>query len=103
MTGRDLGRVAYEAYRESCGGLSVHGEKLPDWPGQGPGIREHWRAAADAVVLFCDLAVDPDAPARRAYRAHAGVTGNEVPWEATTRDTRMAWAAAAAAAQEPPR
>lgn len=86
---------------QSCGGLSVHGDKLPDWAGQKPAIREHWRAAADAVLILADLADDPEAPARRAYRAHAGVTGNDVPWGATTKDTRAAWAAAAAAAVEP--
>lgn len=101
MTGRDLGRIAYEAYWQSCGGLSVRGETLPGWEEQKPEIREHWRASADAVLMFSDLAAEPESAARRAYRAHAGVTGNDVPWEATARDTRAAWAAAAAAAQEP--
>ena len=51
----DLGRVAYEAYVASCGGLSVHGDPLPVWERQHAQIREHWRAAADAVLIFTDI------------------------------------------------
>lgn len=40
---------AYEAYREHCGGKSVHGEELPAWDDQAPEIREHWEAAAAAI------------------------------------------------------
>lgn len=53
----DMGRVAYEAYVASCGGLSVHGDPLPEWPRQHAAIREHWRAAADAVLMLADLHV----------------------------------------------
>jgi len=51
----DLGQVAYEGYRVSCDGKSIRGEELPSWDGQAPEIREHWRAAADAVKMFLEL------------------------------------------------
>lgn len=51
----DMGRVAYEAYVASCDGRSVHGDPLPAWPALKPEIREHWRAAADAVLIYADL------------------------------------------------
>lgn len=51
----DLGQVAYEAYVESCGGKSIHGEDLPNWFDVAPEIREHWRAAADAVLKHIGL------------------------------------------------
>ena len=54
-----MGRVAYEAYVASCGGKSVHGEPLPSWPGQKAEIRQHWRAAADAVLIYADLQQTP--------------------------------------------
>ena len=46
------GQIAYEAYVESCGGLSVRGEPLPSWADQYPGIRTHWDAAAQAVADY---------------------------------------------------
>jgi hypothetical protein len=46
----DLGRIAYEAYVASCGGVSVRGEPLPSWEDQAPAIRAHWEAAALAVI-----------------------------------------------------
>jgi hypothetical protein len=55
----DMGRTAYEAYVASCGGRSVRGEPLPSWPRQQPEIREHWRAAADAVLMLADLCAAP--------------------------------------------
>jgi len=53
--GAELGQVAYEAYLASCDGRSVRGEPLPSWEGQDPGIRAHWRAAADGVAMWLDL------------------------------------------------
>jgi hypothetical protein len=53
----DLGRVAYEAYVVSCDGKSVHGDPLPDWHRQHAVIRQHWRAAADAVLMYADLQI----------------------------------------------
>lgn len=51
----DLGQVAYEGYRVSCDGKSIRGEELLSWDAQDAKIREHWRAAADAVKLFLEL------------------------------------------------
>ncbi len=51
----DIGQVAYEGYFASCDGKSIPGEELPSWYDQDPAIREHWRAAADAVSMFFDL------------------------------------------------
>ena len=104
--GADMGRVAYEAYTVSCGGRSVRGDKLPTWPAQAADIREHWRAAADAVLLLTDLrtaADPPDAAARRAFRAFSGVIGadgTDQAWAARQPIARQAWAAAAAAARD---
>jgi len=44
------GRVAYEAYAESCGGKSIHGETLPSWDDQKPEIRQHWEKTAFTVI-----------------------------------------------------
>lgn len=46
------GQRAYEAYAEHCGGKSVHGEDLPGWDDQAPEIRDHWHAAASAVLGY---------------------------------------------------
>lgn len=51
----DLGQVAYEGYLVSCEGKSIRGEVLPPWSEQEARIREHWRAAADAVKMFLEL------------------------------------------------
>lgn len=51
----DIGRVAYEGYRAASDGKSlVSGEPLPTWGEQAPEIREAWRAAADAVLMFTE-------------------------------------------------
>jgi hypothetical protein len=42
--------VAYEAYFEDCGGLSINGELLPAWGDQRQAIREHWDVAGQAVA-----------------------------------------------------
>lgn len=51
-TGFDrLGRVAYVAYCESSGGVSlVSGAQLPAWDELGTAIRAAWAMAATAVV-----------------------------------------------------
>lgn len=46
----DMAKVAYEAYVQSCGGVSVKGDPLPTWEDQRPEIRQHWDAAAQAVL-----------------------------------------------------
>jgi hypothetical protein len=46
----ELGRVAYEAYCEHTGGVSlVSGQKLPTWDILSPEIKAAWEAAANAV------------------------------------------------------
>jgi hypothetical protein len=46
-----LGQIAYEAYCEATGGVSlVSGEKLPDWADQSAAIKNAWEAAASAVT-----------------------------------------------------
>lgn len=58
MTTPDLptgyGQIAYDAYVADCGGLSIHGETLPAWPDQSEEIRQHWDAAAAAVIEYID-------------------------------------------------
>lgn len=51
--GVGLGAVAYEAYRKSVDGVSVHGEALPSWVDQlenNPHVAAAWCAAAQAVI-----------------------------------------------------
>lgn len=49
----DIGQVAYEGYCAVSDGKSlVSGGPLPTWEEQAPEIREAWRAAADAVLMF---------------------------------------------------
>lgn len=51
----DIGQVAYEGYRAASDGKSlVSGAPLPAWSEQAPEIREAWRAAADAVLMFTE-------------------------------------------------
>jgi len=47
--GKSGGERAYEAYVKHVGGKSVHGEELPAWDDQLPGIRDAWEAAAAAA------------------------------------------------------
>jgi hypothetical protein len=47
----DLGKLAYDAYCQSSGGVSlVSGAKLPDWEALSPAIKAAWGAAAQAVA-----------------------------------------------------
>jgi hypothetical protein len=49
--------AAYEGYVIGAGGRSlISGEPLPSWPDLGPELREAWRAAADAVLMFRAMA-----------------------------------------------
>jgi len=53
----DLGRAAYDGYREYSDGKSlISGETLPEWEDQSAEIRAAWRAAADCVVMVLQLA-----------------------------------------------
>lgn len=47
---QSLGSIAYEAYCENTGGVSlISGAKLPTWDALSAEIRAAWEAAADAV------------------------------------------------------
>ena len=46
------GRVAYEAYRDTAGGVSLAtGDPLPDFEDLRAPVRAAWEAAAEAVCL----------------------------------------------------
>lgn len=48
-----LGRLAYEAYLEACGGRSlVSGDELPEWDDQSPEIKAAWDHVGDAVLSW---------------------------------------------------
>lgn len=60
---RSIGQVAYEAYRERSGGVSlVSGAQLPHWDDLSPVIAEAWEAAAAAVarVVLAGSGNDPE-------------------------------------------
>jgi hypothetical protein len=44
--GKSLGQVAYEAYFDSCDGLSITGAILPPWVTVPGHIKSHWHQAA---------------------------------------------------------
>lgn len=53
LPGAGLGRIAYEAYSASVGGLSVRAEPLPTWDEQvqdNPSVAAAWCAAGQAVI-----------------------------------------------------
>ncbi len=53
----DLGHVAYRAYFTATGGRSlVDRSGLPRWEDLLPEFREAWRATADGVRMFLELA-----------------------------------------------
>lgn len=55
-----LGRVAYEAYRNTSGGVSlVSGAELPTWEDQREEIQQAWCAAAGAVQRELPEADEP--------------------------------------------
>jgi hypothetical protein len=47
---RSRGQIAYDAYAEDAGWLSIHGEHLPRWEHLDRAIQRHWDAAAQAVA-----------------------------------------------------
>lgn len=58
---RELGKVAYDAYCKSSGGVSlVSGANLPEWEGLSDAIRTAWIAAAESAVGVAVLG-SPDA------------------------------------------
>lgn len=49
----NIGKIAYDAYREKAGGRSlVTDDVLPFWEDLTPAVRDAWDAAAEAVSLF---------------------------------------------------
>lgn len=47
----NFGQIAYEAYAEKAGGLSlISGATLPAWDDLNGSIQEAWTAAAQAIV-----------------------------------------------------
>lgn len=53
----DLARVAYEAYAQASGGVSmVSGHPLPTWDDQDEKIRMNWRISTGAVLIADDQA-----------------------------------------------
>jgi hypothetical protein len=49
---RSLGQVAYDAYAEDAGWLSIRAEHLPRWDQQEAVIQRHWESAAQAVAYM---------------------------------------------------
>lgn len=52
----NLGEIAYKAYSESVGGVSIHGEHLPPYEHLSAAIQDAWQDAADAVGKFLESA-----------------------------------------------
>ena len=54
----DDAQIAYEAYRNHTGGISLAtGGPIPGWAGLRPDIQAAWKASADALrsALFCPV------------------------------------------------
>ncbi len=54
-----LGEIAYNAYCEARGWVSVRGEKLPHWKEQSEDLRTALVKAADAVSKQIQIATSP--------------------------------------------
>ena len=50
MKAQGYAKVAYDAYCESRGWVSVRGDALPQFEAQSPELQEAWASAARAVV-----------------------------------------------------
>lgn len=48
--GKSLGQIDYEAYFESCDGLSITGASLPPWPEVPGHIKGHWHRSASRTA-----------------------------------------------------
>lgn len=46
------GQIAFEAYRESVGGVAVNGLPIPPWANVKDSIRYGWEDAAMAVIRW---------------------------------------------------
>ncbi len=52
MDNTELARIAYDAYRDHTGGVSLPtGQPIPQWPQLRPEIQAAWQASADAVKM----------------------------------------------------
>ena len=57
MKNYDLAKIAYAAYSQQTGGVSlISGDKLPDFWKLRPEIQDAWDAAAEAVFTVLDRA-----------------------------------------------
>ena len=55
---REDAEVAYTAYRDHTGGVSLaSGQRIPEWPELRDDIKSAWRASAAALrkVMLCDV------------------------------------------------
>ena len=73
---KSRGRIAFEAYNESKGGLTYDGKPIPPWDelsGDKEAVQRAWEAAAEAVIE--SLTRHPEGmirAARRSVEAHSG-------------------------------
>jgi hypothetical protein len=47
---RELGQVAFEAYKQFVQGQTYDAKPIPEWDDLGPKIKDAWRVAAVAVL-----------------------------------------------------
>ena len=53
-----LAKIAYEAYRNHTGGISLVSKlPIPEWEKLNTNIQEAWIAAANAVIISSELGV----------------------------------------------
>lgn len=58
---QSFGMIAYEAYCQSTGGVSlISGAQLPPWDGLHSAIKQGWEAAAQAVANRCGFGADDE-------------------------------------------
>ena len=51
QTEKTLGQIAYDAYCKAVGGISVRGDKLPDFEDQSNHIATAWECSGNAVAI----------------------------------------------------
>lgn len=47
-----MGKIAFDAYNESRGGVNFQGQKTPSWEELPEGIRKGWEVAATAIQRY---------------------------------------------------
>lgn len=50
----DIGRIAFQAYRDQVGCITYDGKVIPPWEEVGKKVQDGWRAAAVAVLQYID-------------------------------------------------